>query len=199
MPHCTQFYPTLTSDAIHSNLCLLERLAELLNRVVLMQGYHKCSISTGYTICIAADAIHNLAVCIKEKNLRLSSECASDRRGGKDRNPQQDFALSIDHCSDIATHTFNIRAATVLRHSIEELYVKLDMIINGKTVLTYSETLCGPGHIKLIFCGKKKGEHLYYEGPVTLGIKEIPQPARLNKDTTFTSTPSYSSSVPGKS
>lgn len=26
---CTQFYPTLTSDAIHSNLCLLERLAEV--------------------------------------------------------------------------------------------------------------------------------------------------------------------------
>ncbi|NXA69598.1 LY86 protein, partial [Mohoua ochrocephala] len=90
-------------------------------------------------------------------------------------DPQQDFAFSIDRCSDIATHTFNIRAAAVLRHSIEELYVKLDMIINGKTVLTYKETLCGPGHLKLVFCGMKKGEHFYYEGPVTLGIKEIPQ------------------------
>ncbi|KFO07701.1 Lymphocyte antigen 86, partial [Balearica regulorum gibbericeps] len=90
-------------------------------------------------------------------------------------DPQQDFAFSIDHCSDITTHTFNIRAAMVLRHSIKELYVKLNLIINGKTVLTYSETLCEPGLSKLIFCGKKKGEHLYYEGPVTLGIKEIPQ------------------------
>ncbi|XP_074704406.1 lymphocyte antigen 86 isoform X2 [Strix aluco] len=60
-------------------------------------------------------------------------------------------------------------------HSIKELYAKVDLIINGKTVLTYSETLCEPGHSKLIFCGKKKGEHLYYEGPVTLGFKEIPQ------------------------
>ncbi|NXB59970.1 LY86 protein, partial [Struthidea cinerea] len=93
----------------------------------------------------------------------------------KSCDPQQDFAFSIDHCSDITTHTFNIRAAAVLRHSIKELYVKLDMIVNGKTILTYSETLCGLGHAKLIFCGKKKGEHLYYEGPVTLGIKEIPQ------------------------
>ncbi|NXU00797.1 LY86 protein, partial [Buphagus erythrorhynchus] len=66
-------------------------------------------------------------------------------------------------------------SALCVGHSIEELYVKLDMIINGKTVITYSETLCGLGHSKLIFCGKKKGEHLYYEGPVTLGIKEIPQ------------------------
>ncbi|KAF2980618.1 hypothetical protein EK904_006432 [Melospiza melodia maxima] len=98
---------------------------------------------------------------------------ASKEEGGSD--PQQDFALSIDHCPDIATHTFNIRAAAVLRHSIKELYVKMNMIVNGRTVLTYSETLCGPGHSKLIFCGKKKGEHLSYEGPVTLGIKEIPQ------------------------
>ncbi|NXI80709.1 LY86 protein, partial [Rhipidura dahli] len=93
----------------------------------------------------------------------------------KSCDPQQDFSFSIDRCSDITTHTFNIRAAAVLRHSIKELYVKLSMIVNGKTVLTYSETLCGPGHAKLIFCGMKKGERFYYEGPVTLGIKEIPQ------------------------
>ncbi|NXM46801.1 LY86 protein, partial [Gymnorhina tibicen] len=93
----------------------------------------------------------------------------------KSCDPQQDFAFSIDRCSDITTHTFHIRAAAILRHSIKELYVKLDMIVNGKTVLTYSETLCGPGHSKLIFCGMKKGEQFYYEGPVTLGIKEIPQ------------------------
>ncbi|XP_050179219.1 lymphocyte antigen 86 [Myiozetetes cayanensis] len=93
----------------------------------------------------------------------------------KSCDPQQDFVFSIDKCSDVATHTFNIKASMVLRHDIKELYVKLSLIINGKTVLTYSETLCAPGHSKLIFCGMKKGEHLHYEGPVTLGIKEIPQ------------------------
>ncbi|OXB84571.1 UNVERIFIED_CONTAM: hypothetical protein H355_008047 [Colinus virginianus] len=90
-------------------------------------------------------------------------------------DPQQDFAFSIDHCSDVTTHTFDIRAAMILSQSIKELHAKIDLIINGKTVLRYSETLCGPGLSKLIFCGKKKGEHIYYEGPVTLGIKEIPQ------------------------
>ncbi|NXC27040.1 LY86 protein, partial [Campylorhamphus procurvoides] len=93
----------------------------------------------------------------------------------KSCDPQQDFALSIDKCSDVATHTFNVRASMTLRQSIKELHAKLNLIINGKTVLTYSETLCGPGHSKLIFCGMQKGEQLYYEGPVTLGIKEIPQ------------------------
>ncbi|KAJ7412442.1 Lymphocyte antigen 86 [Pitangus sulphuratus] len=67
------------------------------------------------------------------------------------------------------------KAVTLAGHDIKELYVKLSLIINGKTVLTYKETLCEPGHSKLIFCGMKKGEHLHYEGPVTLGIKEIPQ------------------------
>ncbi|KAM9024739.1 lymphocyte antigen 86 [Guaruba guarouba] len=93
----------------------------------------------------------------------------------KSCDPHQDFAFSIDRCSDVSTHTFNVRAAILLRHNIKELYAKLNLIINGKTVLTYTETLCEPGLSKLIFCGKKKGEHLYYEGPVTLGIKEIPQ------------------------
>ncbi|XP_010160488.1 lymphocyte antigen 86 [Antrostomus carolinensis] len=104
-------------------------------------------------------------VC-KEENLEIYY---------KSCDPQQDFAFSVDRCSDITTQTFNIRAAMVLRHSIKELYIKADLIINGKTVLSYSDTLCEPGHSKLVFCGKKKGEHLYYEGPVTLGFKEILQ------------------------
>ncbi|XP_062424051.1 lymphocyte antigen 86 [Rhea pennata] len=93
----------------------------------------------------------------------------------KSCDPQQDFAFSIDKCSDITSHTFNIRAAIILRHSIKQLYVKINLIINGKTVLSYSESLCEPDNPQLVFCGKKKGEHIYYEGPVTLGIKEIPQ------------------------
>ncbi|NWX26785.1 LY86 protein, partial [Notiomystis cincta] len=78
----------------------------------------------------------------------------------KSCDPQQDFTFSIDHCPDIATQTFNIRAAMVLKHSIKELHVKLNMIINGKTVLTYSDTICGPGHSTSNFCGMKKGGNL---------------------------------------
>ncbi|XP_068019043.1 lymphocyte antigen 86 [Melanerpes formicivorus] len=93
----------------------------------------------------------------------------------KSCDPKQDFAFTIDRCSDITTHTFNIRASMALRHSIKELHVKVNLIINGKTVLTYSDSICEPGHSELGFCGMKKGEHFYYEGPITLGIKEIPQ------------------------
>lgn len=48
-------------------------------------------------------------------------------------------------------------SALCVGHSIKELYVKVDLIVNGKTIFTYSETLCEPGLSKLIFCGKKKG------------------------------------------
>lgn len=117
-------------------------------------------------LCINASTEWPTHTVCKEENLEIYY---------KSCDPQQDFAFSIDRCSDVTTHTFDIRAAMVLRQSIKELYAKVDLIINGKTVLSYSETLCGPGLSKLIFCGKKKGEHLYYEGPITLGIKEIPQ------------------------
>lgn len=59
-------------------------------------------------------------------------------------------------------------SALCVGHSIKELYVNLALIVNGKTVLNYSETLCGPGHDKLIFCGKKKG------GNLALGVWWLP-------------------------
>ncbi|XP_067418731.1 lymphocyte antigen 86 isoform X2 [Emydura macquarii macquarii] len=93
----------------------------------------------------------------------------------KSCDPVQDFALSIDRCSAILTNTFNIRAAMVLRHSIKELFLSLNLIINGKSLLGYKQTLCEPKNPRFIFCGVKKGEHIYYEGPVTLGIHEIPE------------------------
>ncbi|XP_064016802.1 lymphocyte antigen 86 [Pogoniulus pusillus] len=117
-------------------------------------------------LCIDVSTEWPMHTVCKEDNLEIYY---------KSCDPKQDFAFTVDRCSDIATHTFNVRAAMVLRHSIKELYVKLNLIINGKTVLTYSEPLCEPGHSKLVFCGMKKGEYLYYEGPVTLGLKEIPQ------------------------
>ncbi|XP_032628952.1 lymphocyte antigen 86 [Chelonoidis abingdonii] len=93
----------------------------------------------------------------------------------KSCDPVQDFALSIDGCSNILMNTFNIRAALVLRHNIKELSMNINLILNGKSILTYSQKLCEPNGRRFIFCGKKKGEHIYYEGPVTLGIHEIPQ------------------------
>uniref|UniRef100_A0A8D0GNA3 Lymphocyte antigen 86 n=1 Tax=Sphenodon punctatus TaxID=8508 RepID=A0A8D0GNA3_SPHPU len=97
----------------------------------------------------------------------------------KSCDPVQDFALSIDGCSRITVRAFTIRAALVLRHSIKKLFLNVDLIINGKSILNYSSTLCEPGRPRFTFCGRMKGEHIYYEGPVSLGIHELPQVSSL--------------------
>nr|XP_006138867.1 lymphocyte antigen 86 [Pelodiscus sinensis] len=93
----------------------------------------------------------------------------------KSCDPLQDFAFSIDQCANILTNTFNIRAAMILRHSITELFLNVNLMLNGKSVLGYSKKLCEPNGHRFLFCGKKKGEHIYYEGPVKLGIHAIPK------------------------
>lgn len=65
-------------------------------------------------------------------------------------------------------------SALCIGHSIKELYVNLALIVNGKTVLTYSETLCEPGHSKLIFCGKKKGGNLVLSSANTSSVWWLP-------------------------
>ncbi|CAM4589176.1 lymphocyte antigen 86 [Lepidochelys kempii] len=129
---------------------------KMLNAAILILVLFYPSLSTAWpthTVC-------------KEKNLEIYY---------KSCDPVQDFALSIDGCSKILTNTFDIRAAMILRRNIKELSLNVNLIINGKSILAYSQKLCEPNDRRFIFCGKRKGEHIYYEGPVTLGIHEIPQ------------------------
>ncbi|KAJ6664512.1 hypothetical protein lerEdw1_007169 [Lerista edwardsae] len=107
----------------------------------------------------------------------LHTICKNDRLEIYYRScdPMQDFALSVDSCAGVATGQVNIRLATMLRHSIRELSVDVSLDINGKSVLVYSANICEPNHPRLTFCGKRRGEHVYYEGPVALGFQDIPQ------------------------
>ncbi|XP_054840301.1 lymphocyte antigen 86 isoform X2 [Eublepharis macularius] len=89
-------------------------------------------------------------------------------------DPLQDFAFTLDSCSGLTTGSVNIRAATVLRHSIRELFVTVNLFFNGKSIPIFSRQLCEQNHPNLSFCGKKKGEHVYYEGPVSFRSYDIP-------------------------
>ncbi|XP_066481396.1 lymphocyte antigen 86 isoform X2 [Tiliqua scincoides] len=60
-------------------------------------------------------------------------------------------------------------------HSISELSVDISLDINGNSVVVYSKQICEPNHPRFTFCGKRKGELIYYEGPVSLGLHDIPQ------------------------
>nr|XP_020645504.1 lymphocyte antigen 86 [Pogona vitticeps] len=60
-------------------------------------------------------------------------------------------------------------------HPIRELTVDVSLAINGKKVPVYSKKICERDHPQFSFCGKKKGEYVYYEAPIDLGVHEIPQ------------------------
>ncbi|XP_053102364.1 lymphocyte antigen 86 isoform X2 [Hemicordylus capensis] len=94
-------------------------------------------------------------------------------------DPLQDFAFSLDRCPAAVIHRINIRLATILRRSIIELFVDVSLNVNGKHVTVYSKQLCERNNPQYTFCGMKKGEYFYYEGPVSLGDHDIPQVAGL--------------------
>ncbi|KAG8133291.1 hypothetical protein E2320_011093 [Naja naja] len=56
-------------------------------------------------------------------------------------DPLQDLALSVDSCTYVASTDVNLRLATVLRHTINELSVDLSLTINGQIVPLYSKQL----------------------------------------------------------
>ncbi|XP_077209239.1 lymphocyte antigen 86 [Paroedura picta] len=90
-------------------------------------------------------------------------------------DPLQDFAFTLDSCSDLTADHVNIRAATVLRYSIRELFVTVSLGVSGKSIPVFSKQLCEGDHPNLSFCGRKKGELIYHEGPISLNVHEIPQ------------------------
>uniref|UniRef100_A0A8C5ST51 MD-2-related lipid-recognition domain-containing protein n=1 Tax=Laticauda laticaudata TaxID=8630 RepID=A0A8C5ST51_LATLA len=90
-------------------------------------------------------------------------------------DPLQDVALSVDSCTYVASRDVNIRLATVLRHAINELSVDFSLTINGEIVPLYSKQLCERNQPQFQFCGKKKGEYIYYSGSISLNMENIPQ------------------------
>ncbi|XP_070798626.1 lymphocyte antigen 86 [Pituophis catenifer annectens] len=105
-------------------------------------------------------------IICKENNLEVNY---------KSCDPLQDIALSVDSCRYVAGKDVTIRLATVLRHAINELSVDFSLNLNGQIVPLYSKQLCEQNNPQFQFCGKKKGEYIYYSGPVSLNMENIPE------------------------
>ncbi|XP_005398929.1 PREDICTED: lymphocyte antigen 86 [Chinchilla lanigera] len=81
-------------------------------------------------------------------------------------DPLQDFGFSVDQCAKHLKPNLNIRVGIILREDIRELYLDIVLISKGASVFNYSYPICEVDLPKFSFCGRKKGEQLYYAGPM---------------------------------
>ncbi|XP_059118289.1 lymphocyte antigen 86 [Peromyscus eremicus] len=90
-------------------------------------------------------------------------------------DPLQDFGLSIDQCSKQIQSDLNIRFGIILREDIRKLFLDIALVSRGASILNYSYPICEEDLPKFSFCGRRKGEQIYYAGPINnLGI-DVPQ------------------------
>ncbi|NP_001413117.1 lymphocyte antigen 86 isoform 2 precursor [Mus musculus] len=90
-------------------------------------------------------------------------------------DPLQDFGLSIDQCSKQIQSNLNIRFGIILRQDIRKLFLDITLMAKGSSILNYSYPLCEEDQPKFSFCGRRKGEQIYYAGPVNNPGLDVPQ------------------------
>uniref|UniRef100_A0A8D1FZV9 MD-2-related lipid-recognition domain-containing protein n=1 Tax=Sus scrofa TaxID=9823 RepID=A0A8D1FZV9_PIG len=89
-------------------------------------------------------------------------------------DPLQDFGFSVDQCSKQLKPNLHIRFGIILRQDIRELFLDVALFSQGSSILNFSYPICEADLPKFSFCGRRKGEQIYYAGPVNnLGF-EIP-------------------------
>ncbi|XP_049738856.1 lymphocyte antigen 86 isoform X1 [Elephas maximus indicus] len=81
-------------------------------------------------------------------------------------DPLQDFGFSIDQCSKQLKSNLNIRFGLILREDIKELFFDIALLTKGSSILNFSYPVCEGDQPKFSFCGRRKGEQVYYAGPV---------------------------------
>ncbi|XP_037374717.1 lymphocyte antigen 86 [Talpa occidentalis] len=90
-------------------------------------------------------------------------------------DPLQDFGFSIDQCSRQLKSNLNIRFGIILREDIRELFLELGLLSKGESIMHISYPICEEDLPKFSFCGRKKGEQIYFSGPVNNPSFEIPK------------------------
>ncbi|XP_036901260.1 lymphocyte antigen 86 [Sturnira hondurensis] len=90
-------------------------------------------------------------------------------------DPLQDFGFSVDQCSRHLKSNLSIRFGMILREDIKELFLDISLFSEGLPILSYSYPICEEDLPKFSFCGRKRGEQIYYTGPVNNPGFDIPK------------------------
>ncbi|XP_047590025.1 lymphocyte antigen 86 [Lutra lutra] len=81
-------------------------------------------------------------------------------------DPLQDFGFSVDQCSKHLKSNLNIRFGMILREDIKELFLDIALFTKGSSILNFSYPICEEDLPKFSFCGRRKGELIYFAGPI---------------------------------
>ncbi|XP_043859898.1 lymphocyte antigen 86 [Dromiciops gliroides] len=81
-------------------------------------------------------------------------------------DPLQDFGFSMDHCNNPLSENLKIRFGILLRHDINELFLDINLFSVAKSIFSFSYPICEVDFPKFSFCGRKKGEKIYYAGDI---------------------------------
>ncbi|XP_016016485.1 lymphocyte antigen 86 [Rousettus aegyptiacus] len=90
-------------------------------------------------------------------------------------DPLQDFGFSVEQCSKQLKSNLNVRFGIILREDIKQLYLDITLFTKEESILSYSYPICEEDLPKFSFCGRRKGEQIYFAGPVNNPGFEIPQ------------------------
>nr|XP_033785567.1 lymphocyte antigen 86 isoform X2 [Geotrypetes seraphini] len=115
--------------------------------------------------------------CLSEsKEWPMHTICSGPNLEGYYRScdPLQDIGLSIEPCFKTLPEVVQIKIALLLRRDIKWLTLNLSVFIQSLKVFSFSHLICEPTSTFYTFCGRRKGELIYFEGPVKFGIGTIP-------------------------
>ncbi|XP_069073452.1 lymphocyte antigen 86 isoform X3 [Pleurodeles waltl] len=113
---------------------------------------------------------------MESKEWPLHTFCKTDHfeASYKSCDPLQDIGFSIDPCY-LTAGGENMKIAVLLRRDINALFLHINGFIRKLNVFSTILTLCELDHPKFTFCGAKKGEMIFYDRPLKLGIHDLPK------------------------
>ncbi|OCT74439.1 lymphocyte antigen 86-like [Xenopus laevis] len=92
----------------------------------------------------------------------------------KSCDPLQDFGVTLSPCSYI-TQDIKLRFGLLLRHNLNELFLNIKAHVNGQFFIDYDYTICESSAPRFSFCGRKKGEFIQIDHPISPHIPYFPK------------------------
>ncbi|XP_008572760.1 PREDICTED: lymphocyte antigen 86 [Galeopterus variegatus] len=90
-------------------------------------------------------------------------------------DPLQDFGFSVEQCYKQLKPNLSIRFGIILREDINKLFLDVSLLTQGSSILNLSYPVCEEDFPRFSFCGRKKGEQIYYAGPLNNPRFDIPE------------------------